>query len=209
MKLFQIVLMVLAALAVGGYLWLKFVKTPLENQPIVVSHGEAEIGGPFELVDTNGGLVSDDSLHGQYVLVYFGYTNCPDVCPIDMNRISMALNILEAEMDLAGKIQPVFITVDPARDTSEVIGSFLARYHDSFIGLTGTQVQIEKVAADYKVYIEAILASEQGHDAETGLINHSSHIYLMGPDGNYTTHFGADLPPSQLAAALTGYLEDR
>jgi len=212
MQSVKIILFVLAAAGLSAYLWLKETKVPLEDQPIVVSHGEAEIGGPFELLDTKGDIVTDDSLHGQLVLVYFGYTNCPDVCPIDMNRMSMALGLLEQEMDLAGKIQPIFISVDPARDTPEVIGAFLTQYHDSFMGLSGTEAQIETLAGHYKVYIEEILSSEHGdemtEDMDMGLINHSSYFYLMGVDGLYMTHFGSDVPPSELAAILKEYLEN-
>lgn len=212
MKVLRIVLVVLLFIAAGGYFLIREAKTPLEKQPPVISSGKAEIGGPFQLINTNGNIVSDDSLHGKFVLVYFGYTNCPDVCPIDMNRISMALDILEQDIDLTSNIQPVFITVDPVRDTPEAIDVFLSYYHKSFIGLTGTQAQIEKLAADYKVYIEQIMSSEHNNMHEytsAGLINHSSYIYLMGPEGLYVTHFDADIPSSALAAALKNYLKSR
>lgn len=168
--------------------------------PEVISHGTAEIGGPFELVDTNGALVTDQSLLGRYSLIYFGYTNCPDVCPLDMNRISMAVEILEDAGGLEN-LQPVFISIDPVRDTPEVIGAFISQYHASFIGLTGTPAQIEVAAKAYKVAYEDMLAAE-----DKPLINHSSHIYLMDEAGKYITHFGPEVSPSALAEALRGYL---
>lgn len=168
--------------------------------PAVVSHGTAEIGGLFELIDVSGVVVTDQSLLGRYSLIYFGYTNCPDVCPLDMNRISMAVEILEEGGGLEN-LQPVFISIDPARDTPEVVGAFLRQYHPSFIGLTGTPAQIEVAAKAYKVAYEDMLAAE-----DKPLINHSSHIYLMDEAGKYITHFGPEASPSALAEALRGYL---
>lgn len=169
--------------------------------PVVVSHGEADIGGAFELVDTRGNVVTDQTLLGKNALIYFGYTNCPDVCPLDMNRISMALDILEQDRPVLEVLQPVFISVDPARDTPDQVALFLARYHPSFIGLTGTQEQMAVAAKAYKVAYEKMLAGE-----DKPLINHSSYIYLMDEEGKYITHFGSDVPPGALAEALAGHL---
>ena len=202
----RIILTAIAGAAVGFLLWTLAGGVGDEHKPVVISHGEADIGGPFELVDTKGGTVTDRTLLGKHALVYFGYTSCPDVCPLDMNRISMALGTLEQEFILVDKIRPVFISVDPARDTPDVIAAFLDQYHPLFLGLTGTEDQMQQAADAYKVYVEGILASEHGgHDP--GLINHSSYIYLMGPDGRYVTHFGSDMPPSRLAEALAGHLD--
>ena len=118
-----------------------------------------------------------------------------------MNRISMAVEILEDAGGLEN-LQPVFISIDPARDTPEVIGAFLRQYHPSFIGLTGTPAQIEVAAKAYKVAYEDMLAAE-----DKPLINHSSHIYLMDEAGKYITHFGPEASPSILAEALREYLD--
>ena len=169
--------------------------------PVVISHGEADIGGAFELVDTGGNVVTDQTLLGKKALIYFGYTNCPDVCPLDMNRISMALNILAEDRPVLEVLQPVFISIDPARDPPDQVARFLARYHPSFIGLTGTFEQMERVAKAYNVAYEKILAAE-----DQPLINHSSNIYLMDEQGKYITHFGSDVPPGALAEAILGHL---
>lgn len=171
--------------------------------PVVISHGEADVGGAFTLVDTAGNTVTDQTLLGRASLIYFGYTNCPDVCPLDMNRISMALELLAEDLDIDETLQPVFISIDPARDTPEVVAAFLENYHPAFIGLTGTSAQMEVAAAAYKVAHKEILDSEN-----QPLINHTSHIYLMDRSGKYLTHFGPDLPPAALAEALGVYLED-
>lgn len=203
-------LVALTAIAVFGYLAGTLTKRTPDQKPVVVSHGEADIGGPFELVDTNSNPFSDRDLLGRYALVYFGYTHCPDVCPIDMNRISMALEGREQDGASLEDLQPVFITVDPARDTPEVVAEFLENYHPAFIGLTGTQAQMEKAAAAYKVYFEKILMSEQ-HEEEgedPSLMNHSSFIYLMDPDGKYVTHFDSSQNVTQLKDALAQILDE-
>lgn len=171
--------------------------------PVVISHGEADVGGPFTLVDTAGNTITNQSLLDRASLIYFGYTNCPDVCPLDMNRISMALEILAEDVDINETLQPVFISIDPARDKPEVVTAFLENYYPAFIGLTGTPEQIQIAAAAYRVAYEDMLDSEN-----QPLITHTSHIYLMDRGGKYITHFGPDLPPAALAEALKVYLKE-
>jgi protein SCO1/2 len=176
-------------------------RTP-KPAPVVISYGEADIGGAFRLVDTGGNVVTDQALLGKKALIYFGYTNCPDVCPLDMNRISMALDILEQDRPVLEVLQPVFISIDPAHDSPDQVARFLARYHPSFIGLTGTFEQMDQVAKAYKVAYEKMLAAE-----DKPLINHSSNIYLMDEEGKYITHFGSDVPPNDLAEVIAGHLD--
>jgi protein SCO1/2 len=197
-------LVALAAIVVFGYLAGTLTKQPPEPGPVVVTQGEAEIGGPFVLVDTKGRPFTDRDFQGKYALVYFGYSHCPDVCPIDMNKISMALNGLEQDGVSLDNLQPVFITVDPERDTPDVVAGFLQNFHSSFIGLTGTKDQMEVAAKAYKVYYQKILMSEhhEGEDGDPGLMNHSSFIYLMGPDGKYITHYDSSYSVTGLKDAL-------
>jgi len=195
-------LVALLFLLVLGYVAGTLSKHKKDPQPRVVSSGSAEIGGPFQLIDTAGRTVTEQTLLGKPALIYFGYTNCPDVCPIDMNRISMALDILEQESSILENLQPVFITVDPARDTPEQLAAFLAGYHPAFIGLTGSEEQMIRAAKVYKVAYEKILSGEM-----KGMMNHSSYIYLMDAKGKYVTHFGSGVPPSELAEALADYLD--
>jgi len=169
----------------------------------VTGTGEAAIGGRFDLIDTDGRPVTDRDLLGRYALVYFGYANCPDVCPLDMNRISLALERLSERKPWEGELQPVFITVDPARDTPAALAAFLSNFHPSFIGLTGTAEEVARAARAYKVSVEEML--ERDH-RPSGLISHSAYIYLMGPDGKYLAHFDADVPAPELAEALAKYL---
>lgn len=179
-------------------------ETPAALTGAVTTTGEAAIGGPFTLIDTEGRPVTERELEGRLALIYFGYANCPDVCPLDMNRITLALEHLSELAEWEGKLQPVFITVDPARDTPGVLARFLSNFHPAFIGLTGTPGQVAAAAKAYKVAIEEMLDREH---RQTGLVTHSSYIYLMGADGKYLAHFDAGVPPPELAQALAAHLE--
>ena len=140
----------------------------------------ARIGGAFTLTDQNGQTVTERSFAGKYRVMYFGYTFCPDVCPTDVQTIGAALKQLESsDPALAGRIVPVFVTVDPARDTPAVLKQFVSAFHPRMVGLTGSDAQIAKIKTEYAVY------SSKG-DASPGggyLVNHSRQTYLMGPDG--------------------------
>jgi protein SCO1/2 len=139
-----------------------------------VAGGMAQIGGPFELVRSDGVTVTDKEVIDRLSLVYFGYTYCPDVCPIDLVRNADAIDRL-AEM--GHKVRPVFITVDPARDTPEVIGEYAGYMHEEMIGLTGSEEQVEVAKRAYKAF-----GQKQPGDAESYLVSHSTHSYLMHPD---------------------------
>ena len=133
------------------------------------------VGGPFSLVNHNGVQVTEKSWPGKYLLIYFGFTHCPDVCPTGLNKIAEALNALPANK--VEKIQPLLITVDPARDTTKDLKNYVELFHPKLIGLTGTDAQIEQVEAAFKVY-----AQKQG-DSKDYMVNHSAFTYLLNPDG--------------------------
>lgn len=140
----------------------------------------AAIGGPFTLVDQDGHQVSNSDFDGRYRLVYFGYTYCPDVCPIDLQVIGQGLRKLEAsDPEIAAKVQPIFISVDPERDTPAVLKQYVAAFHPRLIGLTGTPEQIADVAKRYGIYYK----KEEAAAASDYLINHSRIAMLFGPEG--------------------------
>ncbi len=140
----------------------------------------ASIGGPFTLENAQGQPVSWSDFDGKYRIVYFGYTYCPDVCPTDVQRIAAGYNAFKAEHpDLAKDIVPIFITVDPRRDTPEKVGEFTHAFSDDIVGLTGTEEQVDKVAKEFAVYVERGQPNEEGGY----LVNHSSATYLMGRKG--------------------------
>ncbi len=151
-------------------------KPPLEG---------ARIGGPFALTDQDGRAVTDRSFAGRYRIMYFGYTFCPDVCPTDMQTIGAALKLLEgSDPALAAKIVPIFITVDPARDTPAVLRQFVTAFHPRMVGLTGSAQAIDRVKTEYAIY-SAKGDPAPGSSGGGGgyLVNHSRQAYLMGPDG--------------------------
>jgi protein SCO1/2 len=140
----------------------------------------ARIGAPFTLTDQDGKPARWDDYKGQYRIVYFGYTYCPDVCPVDLQRIMQAFAQFEkAAPQRAGKVQPILISVDPARDTPAVLKTYVAAFHPRLVGLTGTPDQIAKVAKDFVV----IYNSEKVAGASDYLVGHSRTPYLFDPDG--------------------------
>jgi protein SCO1/2 len=141
--------------------------------------GTAAIGGPFTLASTNGESVTDQSLQGKWLLIFFGYTFCPDLCPTALANLSNALEKFGSD---AARLQPLFITVDPQRDTREVMDNYLKSFDPRILGLTGTQAQIDQVIKEYRVYVAADKSKDGGDDY---LVSHSGYLYLMDPQGKF------------------------
>ena len=159
----------------------------------------ADIGGPFELTSHEGRRVSSDALAGKYRIVYFGYTYCPDVCPVDLQLISAALRQFEqSEPRRAARVQPVFITTDPARDTPAVLRDYLDDFHPRILGLTGTPEEIGNVARAYGVYFSAREPSEGGGY----LVDHNRTAVLYGPAGEPIMVLPHDQGPGAIVEAL-------
>jgi len=164
------------------------------------SFGEVPIGGPFRLIDHNGTPRGPDDFKGQLLLVNFGYTFCPDVCPIGLQTMTAALDQLGGQ---AERVQPLFITIDPERDTPEVLKSYVEHFTPRLIGLTGSAEDIAKAARAYRVYYK--VAGDAKSDPNY-LVDHSVLTYLMGPDGKFLTHFTHQTPPDKMAATIRRYL---
>jgi protein SCO1 len=158
----------------------------------------ASIGGPFTLVDQKGTTVTEKDVLKGPALVYFGYTFCPDVCPLDAQRNADAVDIL-AKKGL--EVTPVFITIDPARDTPQVLADWTSAIHPKMIGLTGTPEQIKAVSAAYKTYYK-----QQSSDDENYLMDHSIYTYLMLPDIGFAEFFDRDIPADKLAEKVGCFL---
>jgi protein SCO1 len=156
------------------------------------------IGGPFTLIDTSGGARRDTDFRGKFMLIYFGYTYCPDVCPTTLTMMSDAMAKLGPD---AAKIVPIFITVDPARDTPAQMKEYIQSFDPHFVALTGSDTQIADVAREYRVYYR-----KQTSDNGQYTMDHSSVIYLMSRDGGYIGHFNSTIDASDLARALKKYL---
>ena len=161
---------------------------------------QAVIGGPFTMTATNGATVTDASFRGHYMLVYFGYTNCVDVCPMTLAAVADALDQLGPQ---AAGVQPVFVTVDPQRDTPDVLRRFTALFTPRLVGLTGTPGQLRQMQQSYRVssIVHPGAAGPMGYT-----IDHSSVLYLIGPDGRYLAPIRADESGSQMASDIARHL---
>lgn len=160
-----------------------------------------QIGGPFTLLDSNGQPVTDRTFRGKWMLVYFGYTYCPDVCPTTLNEMAEALDKLGPD---AAKIAPLFITVDPERDTAAVLRNYVKAFDTRIHGLTGSPQQIAAVAREYRVFYQK---SDPGKGAKDYLIDHSSLIYVMNPAGQFTAYFSHDMTADDIASGLRKFID--
>jgi protein SCO1/2 len=166
----------------------------------VQTSGKALIGGPFTLTDQHGKTVTDRDFRGRYMLVFFGFTHCPDICPAELQVMSAALGELGPK---AEKVVPIFITLDPERDTPEAVGAYVANFGPNFVGLTGSPEAIAEAAKAYRVAYSKFRedASKTGYS-----IDHSALVYFMGKDGQYIAHFAYGTPAAKMTETLRGYL---
>jgi cytochrome oxidase Cu insertion factor (SCO1/SenC/PrrC family) len=161
-------------------------------------YGRGSVGGPFTLTDQNGRPRSDTEFRGKLMIVYFGYTYCPDICPTDLMAISQALDALGPE---AEGVQPIFITIDPERDTRG-LADYVAAFHHSFVGLTGSPDEIRKVANAYKAFYMKVPGDRNADYS----IDHAGVIYLMGRNGEYLGFMPPQTNPDRLTEILRKYL---
>jgi len=192
----------LIAFIVGGFLIgalagaaVLLVATPQGGQP-VQSSGAALIGGPFSLVGADGKPVTDRDFRGRYMLIFFGFTHCPDICPAELQVIAQALEQLGNK---AKAVVPIFITLDPERDTPEAMANYVKSFGPNFVGLTGSP---EAIAAAAKAYRVAYSKVENKESAGDYSVDHSALVYLMDPEGRYVTHFSYGLSADQMAEKL-------
>ncbi|HLA01519.1 MAG TPA: SCO family protein [Aestuariivirga sp.] len=181
----------LAALLVAGTAYY------IANQPRgPISIGTALVGGPFSLTDQEGRKVTDKDFRGHYMLVFFGYTYCPDICPTELQVMSAALDNLGAKAD---DIQPIFISVDQQRDTPEVLKQYVTNFHPRLVGLTGSAEEIASVARAYRVYFSKV---ENNSEPDAYLMDHSTIMYLMDGQGKFVKHFTYSTDAAALAKAI-------
>lgn len=159
----------------------------------------AAVGGPFELVDSQGKTVRWNDFDGKYRMIYFGYAYCPDVCPLDVQRMMQGFaKFKESAPELAAQVQPLFVTIDPARDTPEVVGEFASAFSDDLVGLTGTPEQVDEAAKAFAVYYA------KGEESAGGgyLMDHSRAAYLMGREGEPIALLPVEKSAEEVAAEL-------
>ncbi len=162
--------------------------------------GGPSVGGPFTLVNEAGETVTDEDVIDQPALLYFGYTFCPDVCPLDVARNAEAVEILEERGTM---VKPVFISIDPKRDTPEVVGDFAANMHARMVGLTGSPEQVKAASQAYRTYYQA---QDSGND-DFYLVDHTTLTYLVLPETGFVEFFRRDVTPEQMADRVGCFLD--
>jgi len=190
----------LASGGVAGILLLASLLLWLTTPDRGVGPTENRIGGPFSLIDDRGNPVTDHSFPGKYLLVYFGYTSCRDVCPTTLNTLAASLDRLGRKADL---VQPLFITIDPAHDTPSVLRHYVGAFSTRLVGLTGSDAELGKIANEYKVV--RIVHAEPGVPSAVTL-DHSSVLYLIAPDGRFIAPIPADASEMVMAQAIARYV---
>jgi protein SCO1/2 len=184
--------LIVASVAVGGWLWYLGNQRAGETRVEMIETGPVGIGGAFSLVDQNGMRRTEKDFQDKPKLVFFGFTYCPDVCPTSLALMSAALERLGPDAD---RITPIMITVDPKRDTPEVLKAYLASFGPRFVGLTGTEEEIAAAARAYKVFYQPSAAA-------AGNFDHSSIIYLMDRNNEYVAHYALGTTADDMARSL-------
>ena len=198
---FRLALVALAAALVGGLLAFAVLEGPREQlSRALPSTGKALVGGPFTLVDHTGRTVTDKDFRGRYMLVYFGFTHCPDVCPSGLQVMVAALEKVGAKAD---QVTPILITVDPERDTPEQLASYVPSFHPRLVGLTGSPEQVAAALKSYRVYAKKV---EDAKSAAGFTFDHTSLLYLMDRNGEYVAHFTHATPVDRIAERLAKVL---
>lgn len=167
-----------------------------ESQTVV---GKAAVGGPFSLIDQDGKPFSDRDLLGEFSLMYFGFTHCPDICPDELEKLSESLDLIEKQS--GRQVQAVFITVDPDRDSPSLVKQYVKEFHPRMIGLTGPMEEITRTSKSFRVYFHKTTDDPQDY-----LVDHSIIIYLMDPKGNFVTFYGKNNTSEQLATSILGHM---
>jgi cytochrome oxidase Cu insertion factor (SCO1/SenC/PrrC family) len=180
-----------AAMAMGAY---SLLYTPSLIQSS--STGTALVGGPFTAVDHTGRTVTEKDFLGKYMLVFFGFTACPDVCPTELQVMTEALNQLGPSAD---RITPVLVSIDPERDTPDMLKDYISNFHPRMVGLTGSPQQIAMLAKTFRVYYAKV---ENKDNPGNYTMDHTSIVYLMGPDGKFLNHFSYSTDAAGLAESL-------
>ncbi len=204
-RLAAFVIPIVAIAGLGGYLVASRLMAPgdrfAECRTSQIAGGVGQIGGPFELINAKGETVTDKDVLTGPSLIYFGYTFCPDVCPVDSARNAEAVDILEQNGKM---VTPVFISIDPDRDTPEAVGDFADAMHERMIGLTGSPEQVKLASRAYRTYYNA----NKGEDPEYYSVDHSTFTYLTLPGYGFVEYFGRDTTPEEMAETVACFIDN-
>lgn len=165
------------------------------------SLGKASLGGPFDLVDHNGEKKTDKDFLGQWLVIYFGITFCPDICPDELQKLAKVVDTIDATPKLP-KLLPLFISVDPQRDTPEVMKTYLKEFHPHMLGLTGTTEQVKAAAKAYRVYF-SVGPSDEDNDY---LVDHSIIMYLVNPKGQFVDYYGQNRTAEEMVGGIASHM---
>jgi cytochrome oxidase Cu insertion factor (SCO1/SenC/PrrC family) len=198
----SIMLIALGTIAVTAFVaWQRIANTrTTETAEGAGLSAAVKIGGPFTLTNHLGENVSDTAYRGRYLYIYFGYGYCPDVCPTELANMAATIDALGPQAD---KVQPLFITIDPERDTTVFLAEYVAQFHPQFIGLTGSLEEIASVAKSYRVFYR----KAKDEDASEYLMDHSNFVYFMSDDGGFLTMFRGNTDPEAIAKTMMKYIE--
>jgi protein SCO1/2 len=194
-RLIRLILASAAALAIAAAIVWWQIDHLGSGTTAAVNTAGVSVGGPFRMVDQTGRTVTDADFHGKYLLIYFGYTFCPDVCPTELQTMAQALERLGPA---AERVQPIFVTVDPERDTPRQLADYVAQFDPRLVGLTGTPEQVAAMARAYRVYY----AKAKGDSPDNYLMDHSSFVYFMAPDGTLLDLFARGTNADKMADAI-------
>ncbi|EED13723.1 mitochondrial metallochaperone Sco1, putative [Talaromyces stipitatus ATCC 10500] len=192
----------------GMIIYFRVEKARLERKRITEMSkgvGKPKVGGPFVLKDLDGKEFTAEDLKGKYSFVYFGFTHCPDICPDELDKMAAIIDKVKEASNGAEVMRPVFITCDPARDTPEVLKTYLAEFHPDIIGLTGTYEQVKQVCKAYRVYFSTPENVKSGEDY---LVDHSIYFYLMDPEGDFVECVGRQDTPESATRLIMDHVQD-
>ncbi|XP_059204265.1 protein SCO1 homolog, mitochondrial [Centropristis striata] len=185
----------------GGMKYFKKEKEELMEKERTKSIGRPALGGPFSLVDHNNKPTKSEDFLGQWVLIYFGFTHCPDICPDELEKMIEVVDEIDRIKSLPN-LTPILITIDPDRDTPEAMAAYVKEFSPKLIGLTGTLAQVEQVSRAYRVYYS------QGPKDEDNdyIVDHTIIMYLVGPDGEFLEYFGQNKKNSEISSLIAAHM---
>ncbi|KAF8984884.1 Cu-binding protein [Entomortierella lignicola] len=169
------------------------------------TYGKPKIGGPFSLINQDGVRTTNEDFKGRYMLIYFGFTNCPDICPEELDKMSQVLDTVNTDPEIGNVITPIFITCDPQRDTVAEVKEYVKDFHKDLVGLTGSMDEIAKIAKAYRVYFSK---PPKVADGEDYLVDHSIFFYLMSPAGEFVDCYAKDHTAEHVSESVKGHIQE-